>query len=210
MKTFQQFSEDIEQRRMQLRQRQLDQVAAHKKRVASYQSSQREKQQAAVEREQLKKEIKRELQTEQTPTMEPNLYNKLIAKSQLSRKRERERHAQREMEHEAGAQQAQKHAELKAIMSRESTESVAENVSSGNARRARFGVKQRVRSTEVITNTERQDQIAKHFADHAAKKKASGDEAHATATKAGKSPMEAETARQRAHRQYERNLKKNR
>ena len=83
-----------------------------------------------------------------------------------------------------------------------------ENVSSGSARRARFGVKQRVSSAEVITNTQKQNQIAKHFADHATKKKSAGDEAHAAATKAGKSPMEAETARQRAHRNYEKQMKR--
>jgi len=84
-----------------------------------------------------------------------------------------------------------------------------ENVSTGGARRARFGgIKQRVSSSEVISNTQKQDQIAKHHADHAAKKKSAGDEAHAAATKAGKSPMEAETARNRAHRAYEKAQKK--
>jgi len=84
-----------------------------------------------------------------------------------------------------------------------------ENVSSGSARRARLGnVKQKVGSSEVISNTEKQNKIAQHFADHAAKKKSAGDEAHAAATKAGKSPMEAETARNRAHRQYEKAQKK--
>lgn len=58
------------------------------------------------------------LQSEQTPSMQPSLYNQLIAKSQISRKRAREAHAQREMEREASAQQAQKRAEMKAIMSR--------------------------------------------------------------------------------------------
>jgi len=84
-----------------------------------------------------------------------------------------------------------------------------ENVSSGNARRARLGnVKQKVGSSEVISNTEKQNKIVQHFADHAARKKSAGDEAHAAATKAGKSPMEAETARNRAHRQYEKAQKK--
>jgi len=86
---------------------------------------------------------------------------------------------------------------------------IKENVSSGNARRARFGsVKQRVSSSEVISNTQKQDKVAQHFADHAAKKKAAGDEAHAAATKAGKSPSDAETARNRAHREYEKAQKK--
>jgi folate-dependent phosphoribosylglycinamide formyltransferase PurN len=72
MKTFQQFNEDIEQRRIQLRQRQLQaekervasaanyryaQMQAEKERVASYHSAQKKKK----EREELKKEIKREL-----------------------------------------------------------------------------------------------------------------------------------------------------
>jgi hypothetical protein len=85
---------------------------------------------------------------------------------------------------------------------------LGENVSSGSARRARFGVKQRVSSAEPITNTQRQNKIAQHFSDHATKKKSAGDEAHAAATKAGKSPSDAETARQRAHREYEKQLKR--
>ena len=85
---------------------------------------------------------------------------------------------------------------------------LGENVSSGSARRARFGVKQRVSSAEIITNTQKQNKIAQHFADHAAKKKSAGDEAHAAATKAGKSPSDAETARNRAHREYEKQLKR--
>jgi hypothetical protein len=64
MKTYTQLSEDIAKRRQQLRQRQLDQMQANKQKVASYQSAQRERQSAAQEREQLKKEIKRELQSE--------------------------------------------------------------------------------------------------------------------------------------------------
>jgi len=62
MKTFKQLFEDLEKRRQQLKQRQLNQVAAQKERVTNYQSSQRERQQASTEREALKKEIKRELQ----------------------------------------------------------------------------------------------------------------------------------------------------
>ena len=84
-----------------------------------------------------------------------------------------------------------------------------ENVSTGNARRAKFGsIKQRVSSSEVISNTQKQDKVVKHFADHAARKKSAGDEAHAAATKAGKSPSDAETARNRAHREYEKAQKK--
>ena len=80
-----------------------------------------------------------------------------------------------------------------------------ENVSTGGARRARFGgIKQRVDSSEVISNRD----VQKQHDDHAARKKTAGDEAHAAATKAGKSPMEAETARNRAHRAYEKAQKK--
>jgi len=64
MKTYIQFCEDLEQRRQQLRIRQADKMKAHKNKVASYQSSQRERQVASQERENLKKEIKRELQQE--------------------------------------------------------------------------------------------------------------------------------------------------
>ena len=64
MKTFKQLFEDLEKRRQQLKQRQLNQVAAQKERVANYQSSQRERQQASTEREEVKKEIKREIQKE--------------------------------------------------------------------------------------------------------------------------------------------------
>lgn len=64
MKTFTQLSEDLQRRRQELRQRQLNQMAAYKKKVVSHQAAQREKGQAAAERDQLKKEIKRELQDE--------------------------------------------------------------------------------------------------------------------------------------------------
>lgn len=123
MKTFRQLSEDIEQRRQKLRQRQQQQMQTHKDRVASYQRAQREKREKAQEKEELKAEIKRELQTEQVPTMvrpgeEPNLYNKMITASQIRRKARREIHAQQEMGSAASAQQAQKRAVMRAIMSR--------------------------------------------------------------------------------------------
>jgi len=91
-------------------------------------------------------------------------------------------------------------------MSEEWRESIVENVSSGRAKVR--NVKQRVSSAEIISNTQKQDKIAQHFTDHAAKKKAAGDEAHAAATKSGRSPSDAETARQRAHRAYEKQLKR--
>ena len=118
MKTFTQFSEDLQQRRQELRQRQLKQVAAHKERVVSYQSAQREKRQASTERESLKKEIKRELQTEQTPTMEPNLYSKQVAMRQAAQKTAQIKHVHQELGGEARAQQAAKRARMKAILSR--------------------------------------------------------------------------------------------
>jgi hypothetical protein len=118
MKTFQQFNEDIANRRLELRQRQQKQMAAQKQKVADYQSAQREKQVAARERETLKKEIKRELQTEQTPVIEPNEYNKQVARQSARWKGMQIRQAHGEMEHEAGAQVAAKQRRLKAIMSR--------------------------------------------------------------------------------------------
>jgi len=93
MKTFRQFSEDIEQRRQELHQRQLQQMATHKKRVSAYQANLQAKKDKEEEHQEIIKKVKRELQTEQTPTMEPNLYSQMIAKSQMSRKRAREAHA---------------------------------------------------------------------------------------------------------------------
>jgi hypothetical protein len=118
MKTYNQLVEDLEQRRQQLRQRQLDQMQLNKKKVASYQSAQKQKQAASQEREQLKKEIKRELQMEQDPHMEPTEYNKQVARQSARWKGMQIRQAHGEMEHEAGAQLAAKKARLKAIMSR--------------------------------------------------------------------------------------------
>jgi|APGre2960657373_1045057.scaffolds.fasta_scaffold24488_5 hypothetical protein len=118
MKTFQQFNEDIESRRQELRQRQLDLMAKQKQKVADYQSAQRENQAAAQEREALKKEIKRELQAEQHPKMQPNEYNKQVARASARWKGMQIRQAHGEMEHEAGAEVSAKRARLKSIMSR--------------------------------------------------------------------------------------------
>jgi hypothetical protein len=117
-KTINKIEEDIDQRRQELRQRQLDQMAAQKQKVASYQSARKKKQVASQERESLKKEIKKELQTEQTPVMQPNEYNKQVARQSARWKGMQIRQAHGEMEHEAGAQLAAKKARLKAIMSR--------------------------------------------------------------------------------------------
>jgi hypothetical protein len=118
MKTFTQFNEDIEQRRKQLRQRQLDQMAANKERVASYQDVQKRKQEKQREREQIKKEIKRELQTEQTPTMKPNYYSQQVARRQAAQKTAQIRHVHQELGAEARAQQAAKRERLKSLMSK--------------------------------------------------------------------------------------------
>ena len=112
MKTFQQFNEDIEQRRKQLQQRSLDKMTAYKKNVANYKSAQKEKEEGAQERESLKKEIKRELQTEQTPTMQPNLYNQLVARRQATQKGQQIRHVHGELGAEARSQQAAKRQRL--------------------------------------------------------------------------------------------------
>lgn len=64
MKTYQQFSEDIEKRRKQLRQRQLDQMAKFKEKSRSAIEAQRQKREHEQERESLKREIKRELKNE--------------------------------------------------------------------------------------------------------------------------------------------------
>ena len=55
---------------------------------------------------------------EQTPAMEPNEYNKQIARRQATQKSAHITHVHRELGAEARAQQSQKRAEMKAIMSR--------------------------------------------------------------------------------------------
>lgn len=61
MKTFQNFSEDIESRRQELRQRQIDQMKNFKEKSQSYAAAQRERLEREKEKERLKKEIKQEL-----------------------------------------------------------------------------------------------------------------------------------------------------
>lgn len=118
MKTYAQFNEDLEQRRKELRQRQLDQMATHKKRIELGQAAQRERSEYQKEREGLKREIKKELQIEQTPSMQPNEYNKQVARRQATQKSAQIRHVHQEIGAEARQQQNQKRLELKAIMSR--------------------------------------------------------------------------------------------
>lgn len=55
--------EDIEQRRNELKQRQLNQLNSHKERASAYQVAQKQKQKSDSEKEQLKQEIKRELRS---------------------------------------------------------------------------------------------------------------------------------------------------
>ena len=55
---------------------------------------------------------------EQTPAMEPNEYNKQIARRQATQKSAHITHVHREIGAEARAQQSQKRAVVKAIMSR--------------------------------------------------------------------------------------------
>lgn len=63
MKTYTQFCEDLDKRRIQLAKKQREGVVAFKKRVSTNNTSFREKLAKRREREDLKKEIKRELQT---------------------------------------------------------------------------------------------------------------------------------------------------
>ena len=115
MKTFQQFNEDVDrltQRRQQLRQRQLKQMAAHKERAAAHKESQKRRRAKEAEREQIKQEIKRELQAEQHPIMKPNLYNQLVARRQAIQKGQQIRHVHGELGAEARAQQAAKRQRL--------------------------------------------------------------------------------------------------
>lgn len=62
MKSFLQFKEDIESRRHELRQRQLDQMDSQKRKVHQYHQEKEEKQDSDNKKEKLKQEIKRELQ----------------------------------------------------------------------------------------------------------------------------------------------------
>lgn len=118
MKTFQQFNEDIEQRRIDARQRTLDIQTAARERAQAYRDAQIQKRDEKRERDKLKQEIEAELQTEQTPTMQPNLYNQLVARRQASQKSAHIRHVHGEIGAEARAQQSAKQARLKSIMSR--------------------------------------------------------------------------------------------
>lgn len=61
---------------------------------------------------------RKESVTEQTPTMEPNYYSQQVAKRQAAQKTAHIAHVHRELGAEARAQQSQKRAVLKAIMSR--------------------------------------------------------------------------------------------
>jgi len=61
LKKISKIAEDIETRRRELKQRQQDQMASQRERVAGYHATQKEIRQKQAEREELKREIKREL-----------------------------------------------------------------------------------------------------------------------------------------------------
>jgi len=64
MKTFQQFNEDIEQRRQELRQRSKDQMQKFKEKSKASVDAQRQRAAEIADRKRLKDEIKRELRDE--------------------------------------------------------------------------------------------------------------------------------------------------
>jgi len=64
MKTFQQFNEDIEQRRQELRQRSKDQMQKFKEKSKASADAQRQRAAEIADRKRLKDEIKRELRDE--------------------------------------------------------------------------------------------------------------------------------------------------
>lgn len=64
MKTYHQFSEDIEQRRIELRQRSRDQMQRFKEKSKSSVDAQRQRTSDAYDRKKLKDEIKGELRDE--------------------------------------------------------------------------------------------------------------------------------------------------
>ena len=114
MRTFQQFQEDIAQRRIAARQQTQKRETSAQQVAQSYHTQKA----AAAKKEALKQEIKRELQTEQTPTMQPNFYNQLIARRQMAQKVAHVKHVHQEIGAEARAQEAAKQRRMKAIMSR--------------------------------------------------------------------------------------------
>lgn len=118
MKTFQQFNEDIEQRRIDARQRTLDMQTAARERAQSYRDAQIQKREEKREREKLKQEIATELQTEQHPPSVSNPYNIAVAKQSASWKGRQIRQSHGEMQSRAQSELQQKQARLKSIMSR--------------------------------------------------------------------------------------------
>jgi len=64
MKTFQQFNEDIEQRRQELQQRSKDQMQKFKEKSKASADAQRQRTAEIADRKRLKDEIKRELRDE--------------------------------------------------------------------------------------------------------------------------------------------------
>ena len=118
MKSYSQFCEDLEQRKQELAARQRENLQRFREKSAAAAQARKDQLAAKRDREVLKKELKAELKTEQTPAMEPNEYNKQSARRQATQKSAHITHVHRELGAEARAQQAQKRAEMKAIMSR--------------------------------------------------------------------------------------------
>ena len=63
MKTYQQFSEDIGERRQQLHQRSVEQMKRFRQKSKSYADAQQEKRESEKERERLKSEIESDLRS---------------------------------------------------------------------------------------------------------------------------------------------------
>lgn len=121
--------EDIEQLRKGLetlerqsapRQRLAARRAAAKQKSRTLASDFRRRQieKMRAQKERMMMQQREELQTEQSPTMEPNLYSQQVARRQAAQKTAQIKHVHQEIGAEARAQQTQKRAEMKAIMSR--------------------------------------------------------------------------------------------
>lgn len=128
-KTYQQFREDVDQRRQLALQKTKELQAAQKQRVSEYQQAQKEKlaQQRADKQEReaeakriekMKDELRQELQTEQSPGMDPNEYSKQVAGQSARWKGMQIRQSHGERQHQAAAELAAKRARIKALMSK--------------------------------------------------------------------------------------------
>ena len=139
MKTFQQFNEDIEQRRIAARERTLAMQTAAKERTQAYHDAAQERRQAIQDKlkqdiqtrkdkeaalkqkreqerqERLERQKQRQLQTEQTPSMEQNPYNVMISRQSATWKGRQIRQSHGEMQSKAQSELAAKRARLKAL-----------------------------------------------------------------------------------------------